>query len=86
MYKIELSPKAEAVYRRLFERDRFLFDRMRAALGAIAEEPLEGKPLKGSLRGTRSWRIGQYRIIYRVEDKRLVVLILDMGHRGDIYR
>ena len=86
MHKIDLSTKAEAVYRRLFERDRFLFDRMRAALGAIAEEPLEGNPLKGSLRGARSWRVGQYRIIYRVEDKRLVVLILDMGHRGDIYR
>ncbi len=59
---------------------------MRAALGAIAGAPLEGKPLKGSLRGMRSWRVGQYRIIYRVEDKRLVVLILDMGHCGDIYR
>ena len=83
---MELSTKAESVYRRLFERDRLLFDRMRAALEAIAGEPLEGKPLKGPWRGARSWRVGQYRVIYRIEEKRLVVLILDMGHRGDIYR
>ncbi|WP_367303467.1 type II toxin-antitoxin system RelE family toxin [Corallococcus exiguus] len=31
-------------------------------------------------------RIGDYRVIYRVEDGRLVVLIVELGHRREIYR
>ncbi len=34
------------------------------------------------------WRIraGDYRIVYTIEDDRLVVLIIKIGHRGDVYR
>lgn len=31
-------------------------------------------------------RVGEYRIIYRVEDDRLVVLVVRIGHRRDVYR
>ena len=59
---------------------------MRASLEAIAAEPRSGKPLKGAFAGQWSFRVGQYRILYLIEDRRLVVLVLDIGHRGDIYR
>ena len=86
MHKIELSRAAEAVYRKLNERDRRLLDRIDAALDAIAAEPRSGKPLKGDFAGQWSYRVGQYRIIYLIEGRRLVVLVLDIGHRGEIYR
>ncbi|WP_235044565.1 type II toxin-antitoxin system RelE family toxin [Methylohalobius crimeensis] len=31
-------------------------------------------------------RVGDYRIIYRIEDNRLLVLILKVGHRREVYR
>jgi mRNA interferase RelE/StbE len=31
-------------------------------------------------------RVGDYRIIYRIEDRHLVVLIIRIGHRGEVYR
>jgi mRNA interferase RelE/StbE len=31
-------------------------------------------------------RVGDYRIVYEVEDDRLVVLVIDVGHRREIYR
>jgi len=31
-------------------------------------------------------RVGDYRIIYTIEDDRLLILIIDIGHRGDVYR
>jgi mRNA interferase RelE/StbE len=31
-------------------------------------------------------RVGDYRIIYTIENDRLLVLIIDIGHRGDVYR
>ena len=86
MHKLELSRAAEAVYRRLSTRDPRLLDRIDAALDAIAAAPRSGKSLKGAYVGCWSFRVGPYRILYRIEDSRLVVFILDMGHRREIYR
>lgn len=38
--------------------------------------------------GVNSWRIrvGDYRILYDIEDSVLTVLVVDLGHRRDIYR
>ncbi|MFI5361183.1 MAG: type II toxin-antitoxin system RelE/ParE family toxin [Elusimicrobiota bacterium] len=85
-HSLRLSRTAQAVYLLLFERDRKLFDRMRAALEEISQNPRSGKPLKGAFAGQWSFRVGQYRIIYRIEEGRLIVLVLDIGHRRDIYR
>ena len=31
-------------------------------------------------------RVGDYRILYRVEDERLIILVIRIGHRRDVYR
>ena len=45
---------------------------------------LAGVPLRRDLKGYRKMRVGDYRIIYRVEAKRMLVLII--GHRKEVYR
>lgn len=61
---------------------RFLEERI-----ARAEDPRRlGKALSGDKAGFWRYRVGDYRIIARIEDHRLVVLIIAIGHRGDIYR
>lgn len=47
---------------------------------------MDGKRLTGKLKGKRSWRSGDYRIIYDVEFKRSVIRIIHLGHRKDVYR
>lgn len=42
-----------------------------------------GKPLRASLFGARSLRVGDYRIIYRLEGKHVDILLF--GHRSSIY-
>lgn len=59
--------------------------RLSAAFQKLREEPDRGKPLQLSLRGLRSWRTGDYRIVYRVIDARIEVLIVAVGHRRDVY-
>ena len=86
MYKIELAKDAAKDYKRLFKSDRGLFDRIRNALNYIATDPTQGKPLKFSLKGLWSYRVGMYRIIYTIERSRLVIYIIDIGHRREIYR
>ena len=45
-----------------------------------------GKPLKGSLGGLWRYRTGDYRIICKIEDSLLIILVIAIGHRKDIYK
>ena len=45
-----------------------------------------GKALVGDKRGYWRYRIGPYRLICLIEDKKLLILALELGHRRDIYK
>jgi len=47
---------------------------------------LMGKPLVGNHSGKWRYRIGSYRVITKVDDEKLIILALEVGHRKDIYR
>ena len=52
----------------------------------IAFDPIAfGKPLRYGLKGYRCNRVGDYRIIYRIEEATHTVLIIAIKHRNDIY-
>jgi mRNA interferase RelE/StbE len=44
-----------------------------------------GKPLRMNLAGLWRYRVGDYRLICRIEEHRLVVLVLKVGHRREVY-
>lgn len=55
--------------------------------GSLAEAPkTRGKPLRGELSGYWSARRGDYRIIYSIEDDKLLIYIVDVARRSDVYR
>lgn len=57
----------------------------RAIEEKLTTRPVEfGKPLRYSLKGARRLRIGDYRVIFRIELPRTVV-ILKIGHRREVY-
>ncbi|MBI4375618.1 MAG: type II toxin-antitoxin system RelE/ParE family toxin [Elusimicrobia bacterium] len=86
MFKIYLTRDAEATYRWLQDRDFRLWQRIRLALDGLRTDPRQGKLLKGAFRGDYSLRVGSYRIIYTVEHRILTVIVIDIGHRREIYR
>ena len=45
-----------------------------------------GKPLRGDKGDLWSYRVGDYRIIALIEDRRLVIVVISVGHRRDVYR
>ncbi|MXX10223.1 MAG: type II toxin-antitoxin system RelE/ParE family toxin [Nitrospira sp. SB0677_bin_15] len=45
-----------------------------------------GKPLKSIFSGLWRYRIGDYRAICRLEDKKLIVLVIRVGHRSRVYK
>jgi len=44
-----------------------------------------GKPLRYSLKGHRRLRVGEYRIVYRIKPEDMVVLVVAIKHRKDVY-
>jgi len=61
----------------------------RRVIGKITALATDPRPAGAiHLRGTDHLRlrVGDYRIIYRIEDARLVVLVVRIGHRRDVYR
>lgn len=55
--------------------------------GPLAENPhLVGKALRGQLEGRYSARRGEFRVVYQVFDDRIVVRVIGIAHRRDVYR
>ena len=52
----------------------------------LLPDPRIGKPLKGKDGVLWSFRAGDYWVIYTFSDKDLIVLVIRIGHRRDIYR
>ena len=53
----------------------------------VADDPRgHGKPLRGVLREFWRYRVGKYRIMARLEDARLLILVVRVGHRKEIYK
>lgn len=66
--------------------DRRIREKIRDRIDGLAEEPeKQGKPLTGELTGSRSLRaVGQrYRIIYRIEEGKVLVLVMAVGIRKE---
>jgi mRNA interferase RelE/StbE len=60
---------------------RFLQERI-----VTADDPRGlGKALSGDKAGFWRYRVGDYRIIARIEDQKFIVLVIAIGHRSDIY-
>ena len=86
MYHLELSRRAEKALRWLAQNENILFRRVSAVLDGLEQDPFQGKALKGELTGRYSYRVGRYRIIYTVRRHELLVLVIDIGHRKEVYR
>jgi mRNA interferase RelE/StbE len=55
--------------------------------GPLAENPQRvGRPLRGQLEGRYSARRGDFRVIYQIFDARVVVRVIHIAHRSDVYR
>jgi mRNA interferase RelE/StbE len=83
-YRITFAP---GVARQLRKLDPQARRRVQAALELLADEP---RPPAATqlVGGAGEWRVrtGDYRIVYEIRDGQLLVLVLAVGHRREIYR
>lgn len=81
-YRIELRPAAVRALRKL---DAPVARRLQAAIALLAEDPRP--PASRPLRGRPAWRVrvGDYRVIYTIEDDVLLIVVVTLGQRRDVY-
>ncbi len=56
------------------------------AVEALRLTPLQGRPLSGQWKGLRRLRVGSVRVIYGFNGKELLITVLRVGHRREVYR
>ena len=54
-------------------------------LVSLLENPHSGVSLRGELSGLYRLRVGDYRVIYAIDEEKKLVVLLDVGHRRRIY-
>lgn len=84
-WTIELS---EPAIKALLKLDKGVQRQIRSTLTNIAnldDHRTRGKALSGNLRGLWRYRVGDYRIICRLKDDALIIVVIDLGHRARIY-
>ena len=86
MRKIEFSHLASKEIEKIYRADRKLYSRLLTAIETLRADQYQGKRLKGRLCGDYSLRVGDYRVIYTIHKDELIVYIIDLGHRKEIYR
>ncbi len=86
MHRIEFSNLAAKELEKIYRIDKKLYSRLIAAIETLKTGPYRGKRLKGKLAGDYSLRVSDYRIIYTLHKNTLVIYIIDLGHRKEIYR
>lgn len=86
MYQVEYLPSA---FKTLEKLDRFtkkiIVEWIEKNLVGTDNPRIHGKPLSANRKGQWRYRIGDYRVIAKIEDDRLIILVISIGHRKEIY-
>ena len=82
-FSIQIKESAAEELGRVSKQDQ---KRIVVAIDRLKETPNLGVLLKGGVRGLRRLRVGDYRVIYEVQNEELVVLVVRIAHRRDAYR
>jgi len=83
-YRLIFTPSAERAFLALPTHVRTRLD---ARLLALQEQPRPaGVKLLAGVKGVYRLRVGDYRVLYEVRDAELLVLVLAVGHRREVYR
>lgn len=84
-YTITFKPEAARNLKKI--KDRRMLSRLVDAIAELADDPrpVGVKALQGDASILRL-RVGDYRVLYTVADKELIVAVVTLGHRRDVYR
>ena len=83
LYSLKIKQSALKELQKINKQERI---RVIAAIEQLAENPHIGKLLKGEFSGLRRIRSGNYRVIYEINEGEVLILVLRIAHRKQVYR
>lgn len=81
-FDVILTEEAERFLKKC---DKSTKDRIINKLEDLEDNPRLGKPLTANLAGLWGLRIGDYRAVYAIKDKELLIIVIKLGHRKNVY-
>jgi mRNA interferase RelE/StbE len=85
MFRVELSNEAQ----RFFDRcDKPVAKKLARCFQSLERNPRSGnniKPLKGKFVGSYRYRVGDLRVVYTIDDRAVVVFVITIAKRSDVY-
>ncbi|HME59004.1 MAG TPA: type II toxin-antitoxin system RelE/ParE family toxin [Terracidiphilus sp.] len=86
LWTVEFDDRARRELRKLDAKvQQSILRYLRERVAGSSDPRQFGKPLRKNLAGLWRYRVGDYRLICRLEENRLVVLVLQVGHRREVY-
>lgn len=86
IWKVEFDNRARKELRKLDSQTQVRILKWLRQTIATDEDPRRtGKSLNGRMKGLWRYRVGNYRIISQIQDENILILVVRIGHRGDIY-
>lgn len=86
VWRIDVSPAAEKALTKIAPVEARRIAKGLREVAAQENPRLRGKAMAGNFAGHWRYRFGDYRVIARIEDDRLVIVVVALGHRRDVYR
>jgi mRNA interferase RelE/StbE len=85
-WTVEFDDRARRELRKLDAKtQRAILRYLREHIAVVDDPRRFGKPLRRNLAGLWRYRVEDYRLICRIENERVVVLVLEVGHRREVY-
>jgi mRNA interferase RelE/StbE len=86
-WRIEFLPAAEKELAKLGRAEaKRIIQTLKTRIAPLDDPRELGTALGGELGGLWRWRIGDYRVIARIEDARITILVVRVAHRREVYR
>ncbi len=85
-YAVTLNPDLEATLRTTGKKDPARFGQLIRKLREVGENPEEGKPLRRPMNGLRRLHIGHYVLTYKLDAKKMQIILVDYAHHDTVYR
>ena len=85
-YKVEYLPQVVKTLEKMDKyTKRIIVEWIEKNLVDCEDPKVHGKPLSANRAGQWRYRVGDYRIIVKIENERLVILVIAIGHRREVY-
>lgn len=87
MYQLKILESVEKELKKLDKQTvRIIKNWIVKNLVCVENPMVKGRALKGNLEGIWRYRVGDYRLFARIEDDTMIIFLIDIGHRREIYR